>query len=121
MSCGARGHENRTTGHTKLRLKIMHWNAEGVSNKKVELEDILDKVKRVGRKTWMTEEILQLMETRRQNKNNPAKYEEIHRKVRTLCKEAKETWLEKNCREIEKQHNSKNAKLMHKRIQELTN
>ena len=33
MSCGARGHENRTAGHTKLRLKIMHWNAEGIKRK----------------------------------------------------------------------------------------
>lgn len=41
-SRGARGHENRASGHTKQRLKIMHWNAEGVSNKKIELENILN-------------------------------------------------------------------------------
>ena len=80
----------------------------------------IPKLKTVGRKKWITEEILRLMETSRHNKNN-AEYEEIHRKVRKLCKEAKEAWLENNCIEIEKQLNSKNTKLMHKRDQELTN
>ena len=42
MFCGARGPENRASGHTKQRLKLMHWNAEGFSNKTIELENILD-------------------------------------------------------------------------------
>ena len=42
-------------------------------------ETTIPKLKKVGRKKWMTEEMLHLMETIRLNKYNPAKYEEIHR------------------------------------------
>ena len=45
MSCGARGHEYRASGNMKQKLKVMHWNAEGVNNKKIELENILDQEK----------------------------------------------------------------------------
>ena len=46
--CGARGRARRATGRKPTRkeesaLKVMHWNAEGVDNKKVELEHFLDK------------------------------------------------------------------------------
>ncbi|KAK7100087.1 hypothetical protein V1264_023087 [Littorina saxatilis] len=46
-SCGARGRERKATGRKNSRAKdnptinIMHWNAEGVSNKKEELEHFL--------------------------------------------------------------------------------
>ncbi|CAG5129898.1 unnamed protein product, partial [Candidula unifasciata] len=42
MSCGVRGRENRASGRTKKGVKLMHWNAEGITNKKLELENILN-------------------------------------------------------------------------------
>lgn len=84
-------------------------------------ETAIPKIKIVGRKKWMTEDILELMEIRRNNKNNKEKYKEIHKKIRKLCKEAKERWLEESCKEIENQHNTGNTKLMHTRINDITN
>ena len=40
-------------------------------------ETIIPKIKIIGRKKWITEDILKLMEVRRNNKNNKEKYEEI--------------------------------------------
>ena len=38
-------------------------------------ETTIPKLKKMGRRKWMTDEILQLMESRRLNKNNPEKYD----------------------------------------------
>ncbi|KAG8233916.1 hypothetical protein J437_LFUL005121 [Ladona fulva] len=72
-------------------------------------------------KSWMTDEILPLMDERRAYKiKNPMKYIEIHRKIKRKIKEAKEKWLSEQCMEIEeleKKHDSYN---MHKRIRDIT-
>ncbi|KAH1028353.1 hypothetical protein HUJ05_001715 [Dendroctonus ponderosae] len=41
-------------------------------------------------KTWMTEDILEIMEERRKHKNNAQLYTEIQRTIDTKIKEAKE-------------------------------
>lgn len=54
--------------------------------------------------------MLKLMEEMRSDKNNNDKYEEINKRIRTLCKEAKEAWIDENFREIEQQYNTQNGK-----------
>ena len=54
----------------------------------------------------MNDELLNLMEDRRELKRNSAKYETVHRMIRAKCKEAKELWLNESCREVEDFHGS---------------
>ena len=67
----------------------------------------------------MTDEILQLMNERRQHKNrSEEEYRKVHRLITKRIKEAKEAWLSERCEEIEtldKKHDTFNV---HKKIKE---
>ena len=82
-------------------------------------QKIIPKVKRNAKQKWMTDEILNLMENRRELKRNSEEYETVHRMIRTKCKEAKELWLTKSCREVEDFH-GKDLRSMYKKINEIT-
>ena len=68
-----------------------------------------------AKKKWMTEEILNLMEDRRINKNNQDEYERLNKEIRHKCNLAKETWLKEQCEEMENQ----NSKDLHRKIKDL--
>lgn len=61
-------------GNTEEKIHSLNKAVEDIKNKFLESK---------GRqnKTWMTEEILQMMEERRKHKNNSATYREIHRTI----------------------------------------
>ena len=70
------------------------------------------------RKTWVTPEILDLCDQRRDLKKKRGEpegakdYREIKRKIRTEMKMAKETWIQGQCQEVEaclRKNNSKKA------------
>ena len=46
-------------------------------------------------------------------------YETVHITIRAKCKEAKELWLNKNCREVEDFH-GKDLRSMYKKINDIT-
>lgn len=69
---------------------------------------------------WMTDEILDLFERRRESKNNPERYKEIDRTVNRKIKEAKEKWLREKCQEIEELERKHDSFNMHKKVKEFT-
>lgn len=79
----------------------------------------LKRTKTSIKKSWMTDEILKLMDTRRQNKNNKDKYQEIQKKIRQQIRRAKETWVTQKCEEIEKLQQKNDMLNLHKKVKEL--
>lgn len=77
-------------------------------------------VQRHERKDWMTEEIIGLMEERRGLKNDRNMYREKNRVIRRKIREAKESWLEAKCREIEEAQAKHDVFTVHKKVKEFT-
>ena len=71
------------------------------------------------KRKWMTKEILDLMETRRKSKHNDIEYSRLNKKIKKKCNEAKESFLNNQCKEIESKWN-KNSKFVHEKIKEAT-
>ena len=80
-------------------------------------KEILGKHQR-PKKPWVTTEILEMCDKRRElkkNKKDPEgskKYKEANNKVRSELRKAKEVWIEQQCTEIEqclKRNNTKKA------------
>ena len=88
-----------------------------------ELKEAVPKTRRRKRKPWMTEEILDLMDRRRQVKDrDEEQYTVLNREIHRECNKRKEQWLDEQCEEVEKlskrNHNAKYDKineLTHKR------
>lgn len=77
--------------------------------------------KRKAKKEWMTQDILDLMDIRRQHKTkNREKYNKIHKEIRKRIKAAKERWLKESCLEIEKLERQHDSFHLHKKLKELT-
>uniref|UniRef100_A0A8D8L8K4 Craniofacial development protein 2 n=1 Tax=Cacopsylla melanoneura TaxID=428564 RepID=A0A8D8L8K4_9HEMI len=85
-------------------------------------ENVMDKVKKqsVKFKPWITDEILNLMEVRRPFKNtNHQRYKDVNKEIKRKIRDAKQNWLEEQCKEmedLEKKHDSFN---LYKKIKEL--
>ena len=56
---------------------------------------------RAQKQDWMTAEILELMDERMKMKNQTGEYELLDKKVRKMCREAKDNFYNKKCAEIE--------------------
>lgn len=82
-------------------------------------EKTIPLVKRRGKQSWMTEEILDKMDQRRQNKRNLTRYAEIDEEIKEMCRKAKEEWLNRECDELESLHIT-DAKKMHEKVKELS-
>ena len=76
-------------------------------------------INRKAHKKWMGLEILKLMENRRKVKADRKKYRELDKLVKKKCNEAKEEWINMQCREIE-EHANFDSKLMHEKIKDVT-
>ena len=78
------------------------------------------------KKPWITAEVLQLCDTRRQLKNakrspeGANKYREINRKVKAELRKAKEHWIHQQCEDIERNLRNNNTKKAYQVIKELT-
>ena len=77
------------------------------------------KIERKAKQKWMTGEILDLMDERRRSKGNKDEYERLHKEVRRKCNEAKETWLDQKCREVDLLRRF-NPHILYKNVAELT-
>lgn len=71
-------------------------------------------------KTWMTNEILKLMEERRKHKNNNPVYKQIQRELQRKIREAKQKELEEKCQEIEDLQRKYDEFNVHKKVREIT-
>ena len=68
-------------------------------------EEVLPKRKKKAKQHWMTQEILDLMETRK-SKKGTSEYQAIHNTIKDKCRKAKEEWAKGKCQKIE--HLSRN-------------
>lgn len=69
------------------------------------------------KKKWMTQEILKMMEERRQLKNrDQTKYKEKQKEIRKEIRKAKEKWFSEECTEIEEMDKKHDTFAMHKKI-----
>ena len=55
--------------------------------------ELIPETNRKEHKSWMTEDILNLMEERRKAKNDDNLYNRINKTIRNNCNEAKEQWI----------------------------
>ena len=87
--------------------------------------EILGKQRR-KRKPWVTPEILDLCDQRRDLKKKKGEpegvkdYREIKRKIRTEMKMAKETWMQGQCQEVEACLRKNNSKKAYQLVKDLT-
>lgn len=73
------------------------------------------------KKTWMTEDILELMNERKKYKNiDVIRYKEMDKKIKKEIIKAKEVWLSTKCKEIETLQKTHNTKEIHKKVKEMT-
>ncbi|XP_030751542.1 uncharacterized protein LOC115879046 [Sitophilus oryzae] len=80
-------------------------------------DNMLKPEKGTKKQQWMTEEILDLMEERRKHRNkNERTYKKINNKINKEIKEAKEQWLQIQCREIEALEQKHDTFNLHKKI-----
>ena len=84
-------------------------------------EVMADKVPKMQKKThkkWMTEEILNLMEDRCKAKSNIDLYKTLNTQIKDKCNEAKEQWINEQCKEIEN-NLTVDSKYMHSKIKDI--
>lgn len=51
---------------------------------------------------WMIDEILNFMNERREKKRKSEEYNEIDKRIKSMCKEAKIEWWDAKCKDIER-------------------
>ena len=88
--------------------------------------EVLGKLRKKN-KPWITDEILDLCDERRElkskrfeNKENKACYSEINRKIRKEMTKAEEQWLIEQCETVEKEFNRGNSKEAYSTIKKIT-
>ena len=80
---------------------------------------VIPEVKRNARKKWMTDDILSDMDERKEWKDkNEAKYNEVNKRIKRKCIQAKEDWFNKECEEIQKLE-KKDSRGMHEKVRSL--
>lgn len=87
-------------------------------------KDTLLKINRKeGKKPWVTEEIIDLIDERKKHKNakeekGREEYRRIRNQINRKCKEAKEKWIEERCDEVEKEFLIGKTDAAYRRIRE---
>jgi hypothetical protein len=81
-------------------------------------QEYIPKMERTKHKEWMTEDILQLIETRRKKKDSAEEYSILTKEIKSMCDKAKEERLNHKCKEMEANRN--NTRAMHTQIKEIT-
>ena len=83
--------------------------------------EIVPKKNKLDNNKWITAEILDPMQKSREIVNKEStEYIAIDRQIQKMCKQEKETWVNRECEEIERLER-KNTALMHKKIKLLSN
>jgi Reverse transcriptase (RNA-dependent DNA polymerase) len=83
-------------------------------------EEFLKPTKEIKKKSWMTEDILSLMEQRRTIKRNEEEYKKIQAQIRRRIREAKEKEAAERCAEIEILQARYDNFNVHKKVKEAT-
>ena len=78
------------------------------------------KRKMTKKQNWMTEDILEVMEERRNFKHGRLRYAELTKEIRKMCRKAKEEYHESLCKEMEELVRKLNPKA-YNMIKKLTN
>lgn len=99
--CTEKKIENLTT--TVLSIKEEHLKADATK-----------------KKSWMTEEILEMMDSRRKVKNNPDEYRNINKEIRKQIRTAKEREIQEKCNEIENLQLKYDSFNVHRKVKEVT-
>lgn len=84
-------------------------------------EEHLKNERTVKIKTWMTDEILEMMEKRRQCKHNTIEYRDLKNTIRRKIREAKEKDARERCEEIERLQKKHDSYNVHRKVKEATN
>ena len=84
------------------------------------LEETVPKKDKQKRQIWMTDEILEKMDKRRELKKHTEEYREMEAVIRANCKVAKEEWYSARCEEIEDLEKKHHAKELHQKVKDLT-
>ena len=83
-------------------------------------EEIVPKKEKQSKNKWMTGEILYLMQTRQKVANKEStEYKNVDKQIKNKCKQAKETWINEECEEIERLERT-NTALMHEKIKSIS-
>ena len=78
------------------------------------------------KKTWITAEILDLCDNRRELRKKrfapegPEKYKEVNNNIKRCMKKAKENWIGEECSEIEENVRKNNSKPAYQLVKDLT-
>ena len=83
-------------------------------------EVFVPKKEKQSKNKWMTGEILDLMQVRQKvAKKESIEYKDIDKQIKAKCTQAKETWMNEECEEIERLDRTDMA-LMHKKIKSIS-
>jgi len=82
-------------------------------------EEVLPNMARKKKQDWMTDEILELMEARRQTKRCSDEYNVLNKKIRRKCRFEKEAFYQEQCQELE-QLEKVNPQKMHDKVRQVT-
>ena len=82
------------------------------------MADKVPKMQKKQHKKWMTEEILNLMEDRRKAKSNIDLFKTLNTQIKDKCNEAKEQWINEQCKEIEN-NLTVDSKYMYSKIKDI--
>ena len=88
-------------------------------------KNVLEKRKKKQEKEWMTEEIMNLINRRKELKKpdkdeQTEEYQEIDKEIKDKCKEAKDKWFNEECDEILRLEKDHNIREMHNKVKNLT-
>jgi hypothetical protein len=96
---------------------------EKISRISYEMKELCHRQMEAGRrekkKPWMTDEIMELMETRRLCKGQVAEYREVNKQIKRKIRKAKEEWMNQKCRELEEIEKKNDALKVHQKVKEI--
>jgi len=85
--------------------------------------EVLGKTSEKAKKKWISDETMQLIERKRQLKNQrkrSAEYNDLKREVQNAFRKDKQEWLEEKCTEVEEMNRRHNTSGVYKTIKEIT-
>uniref|UniRef100_A0A8D8VC16 Craniofacial development protein 2 n=1 Tax=Cacopsylla melanoneura TaxID=428564 RepID=A0A8D8VC16_9HEMI len=120
----------RGTIKDTVKRKLQEISREGSENIEEELKQFKIRIEKIkeeylkpeiqAKKSWMTEEIINLMNNRRTFKNKTTEYRRIQGIIRTKIREAKEKEHTEKCEEIERCQERGDMFNLHKKVKEVT-
>lgn len=95
------------------KIKTLNTTVENIKIKVLKLDHM-------KHKPWMTDDIMDLVEERRKQKNNTESYKKINKEIQTRIREAKQKEIDEKCREIEILQSRFDDFNVHKKVREIT-